>query len=218
MEKEFWLTKWQKNDIAFNQLEPNSLLLQFFSQLNLKIGSRILVPLCGKSIDMLWLKQQGFHVIGVELSFDACQQFFSENNISYHQEEVGSFKALMSDSITLLSGDFFMLDNAILGQFKAIYDRAALVALPKEIRQKYAKKIISLSAPSTQMLVIAASYDQASMQGPPFSVDEAEIQTLYSSHFKIKRLYKESAKIAEHLKAKGLKEASEIVFHLLKAI
>jgi thiopurine S-methyltransferase len=214
MNKEFWLRKWQTRDIGFNQHQPNPFLLTYFKNLNLKPGSRIFVPLCGKSIDMLWLVKQGYKVIGVELSLEACQLFYIENNISFQEKKIGPFKALFNENITLLSGDFFELNLHILEPIDAIYDRAALIALPTDMRQKYAEHIIKLCSPSTQMLLIVSSYDQSEMQGPPFSVDEMEVQALYANHFSIDILNNEPAILPDHLKERGLRKAQQLTLLL----
>jgi len=189
MKKEFWHKKWQSNEIGFNQPKPNQLMQRYFPELNLKPGSRIFVPLCGKSIDILWLAGQGYKVIGVELSQSACKAFFKENKISVKIKESSDFVAYMSDEITLLSGDFFSLDKNTLGKVDAVYDRAALIALPSELRQLYSRHMIELFDEDTKGLLITTSYDETQMQGPPFSIGEKEVNALYGAHLDIKQVY-----------------------------
>ena len=213
MDKQFWQNKWEIQDIAFNQQATNPYLIQFFSRLNLSKGQTILVPLCGKSIDMLWLKAQGFEVIGCELSVLACEQFFKENNLSYQPEQKGEYQYFKGEQITLIAGDFFALDVNSFSQFDAIYDRAAIVALPEKMRELYADKIQQFSV--KEMLMVTASYNQAEMQGPPFSVDEIEIKKHFEGMYQIETLYHQKApSLAPHLLAKGLTAAEEWVFHL----
>jgi len=215
MEKKYWDTKWQNKDTGWDQQKPNPFLLKYFNNLNLKTGATIFVPLCGKSIDMLWLTEQGYQVIGVELNLQACELFFTENNIPYQTNQLEKFNVLSSDKITLLSGDFFDLDKNILGQIDAIYDRAALIALPVEIRQVYAQKITNLVAPHTQILLITPCYNQQEMQGPPFSVNEDEVQDLFGKNFNVLQLYHQVAEnIPAHLQARGLTHASDLVFQI----
>lgn len=216
MEKEFWHSKWQTNDIAFDQASPNPLLIKYLDSLHLKTGARIFVPLCGKSIDMHYLLEQNYQIVGVELSLEACEMFFLEQNLKYQIENTGSFVKLQSDKITLLAGDIFKLDKNILGKFSAIYDRAALVALPKEMRKRYVDKIITLSENETEILLITGSYNQSEMQGPPFSVDEQEVISLYGKDFQITVLNNEIAEIPKHLLKRGLKSARQHVFKLEK--
>lgn len=217
MNKEYWQNKWHNNEIGFNQSEPNSILQQYLSQLNLKPHNRIFVPLCGKSIDMLWLIQQGYRVVGVELSAEACSQFFTEHEISFELTQTKYFQVYTSDTITLFSGDFFQITPELMGAIDAIYDRAALIALPDELRQQYACKIIDLATPATNMLLITTRYNQSDMQGPPFSVDEQAVHTLYAKKFTVNLLSKElTINIATHLHEKGLKEAYQLGFKLTR--
>jgi thiopurine S-methyltransferase len=215
MKQEFWHQKWQSNQIGFNQLQPNHLLLQYFATLNLKPGSRVFVPLCGKSIDMLWLVSQGYEVLGVELSSIACTAFFNEQSIPVTVTHSDTFTVYHSEKITLLSGDFFDLNKKMLNKVDAVYDRAALIALPVELRQRYATFLMSLIEPGIPMLLITNRYDQNEMEGPPFSVDENEVASLYSEHFNIQQLYHQVVEtIPKHLLAKGLITASEAVYYL----
>lgn len=217
MEKEYWFDRWQNNEIGFNQQQPNPFLLQYLKALNLKPGSNILVPLCGKSIDMLWLVEQEYKVFGVELSLQACIDFYEENNLTFQKNTKKQFTVLTAENITLLSGDFFELNKDFIAPIDAVYDRAALVALPPETRSRYAAHISKLSENNTQILLITASYNQSEMQGPPFSVDKNEVKMLYGQNFIIHELHSEKTKeIPEHLRAKGLTKSSELVFHLTR--
>lgn len=215
MEKEFWLTKWEAKEITWDQQDPNPFLLEYFGHFNLQPGSRIFVPLCGKNIDMLWLANQGYQVIGVDLSLKACQLFFSEYQIPYEQSKKGQFEVLTSEKITLLAGDFFDLDRTLLGEVEGVYDRAALVALPLETRAQYALKMIDLMPPYAQMLIVTLDFDQAQIPGPPFSVSGFEIQKLFGERFHLLALYNQPfLDIPPHLCAKGLNQAQTLVFRL----
>lgn len=213
----FWNQKWQANDIAFNQEQPNEFLQRFLSTLNLKLGDRIFVPLCGKSIDMFWLLQQGYKITGVELSSLACKAFYEEHNIPYHDKTVDSFTLFCNEQINLLAGNFFDLEASLLDNTQATFDRAALIALPSELRKQYAAKLISLLKPNTTMLLISTTYNQEEMAGPPFSVNEQEIMQLYANYFHIEKLLdRMAASVPPHLQAKGLTAASEQVYLLTK--
>lgn len=215
MEQEFWHQMWQSNEIGFNQSQPNQLMQRYFLSLNLKPGDRVLVPLCGKSIDMLWLAGQGYKVIGIELSQQACKAFFQENKIATKVTETGDFVVYSSDEITLFAGDFFKLDKNTLGPVDAVYDRAALIALPSELRQEYSAHLGQLVDRETKIFLITTSYNQIEMQGPPFSVDENEVNMLFSADFNIKQLYsKPLSDIPAHLHERGLLQASEHAYYL----
>lgn len=215
MRKEFWHQRWQFNQIEFNQVKPNPLLLQYFVSLNLKPGNRVFVPLCGKSIDMLWFASQGYDVVGVELSSIACDAFFKEHLIPVEVFQSDTFTVYQSEKITLLSGDFFDLNKERLGNVDAIYDRAALIALPAELRKRYATFLMKLVDTGTPMLLIAGKYNQNEMEGPPFSVDENEVKALYGDRFNIQQLYNQPVEsIPSHLQARGLSASSSEVYYL----
>jgi thiopurine S-methyltransferase len=215
MKNDFWHTKWKSNEIGFNQKNPNPLMQRYFKTLDLKVGCRVLVPLCGKSIDMIWLMKQGYQVIGVELNESACKAFLKENKISAKVTKLGGFIIYSNDQITLFVGDFFQLNTQMLGGIDAVYDRAALVALPTELRKRYADHLSDLLSEQAKVLLIATSYNQCEMEGPPFSVNENEVSALFEPKFKTKQLYsKNFSEIPSHLRTKGLLQAKEEVYCL----
>ena len=214
MEKDYWLSRWEANDIKFHQLEINSYLIKFFSLLNLKNDDRVLVPLCGKTNDMLWLRAQQLQVIGVELSQKACEEFFVENNLNYSIEEKDGYIKFNSDGIKLICGDFFKLPKSMVGQVNAIYDRGSLIALPSEYRQAYINEIIALFDPNTSILLISLETSKET-KSPPFGIDAVEIHTLYDKYFAIKQLAKVPEKTA-HLLAKGYSDLYNVVYLLNK--
>jgi thiopurine S-methyltransferase len=216
MNKEYWHQKWQSKDIGFNQIQPNNLMQRYFSSLKPTSGSHVFVPLCGQSVDMIWLAQQGYQVIGVELSQIACDAFFKENKLHVTITEANDFVLYKSDAITLFCGDFFKINRTILGKIDTVYDRAALIALPRDVRKSYAEHLVKLMTPTSTMLLITTMYNQSEMQGPPFSVDENEVATLYDAHFNIHQVYKKVFDIPPHLQTKGLLQAMEQVYLLTK--
>lgn len=215
MKKEYWHDRWKSNNIKFNQEWPNELLVQYFEMLSLKKGDTVFVPLCGKSIDMLWILEQGFKVIGVDLSPIACEAFFSENKILFVTSQVGNFSVFKNENITLIAGDFFEVKSSMLDRVEAVYDRAALYALPYDLRKSYAQQLIRLMGVEAKMLLLTFSYNQNEMSGPPFSVDEQEVKSLYGASFDIKKLYDQEIKtIASHHKERGLTGMREQVYYL----
>lgn len=164
---------------------------------------------------MLWLANQGYQIIGVELHLQACHEFFQQNNLLFSEEKSNNFTILKSDHITLIAGDFFEVDKQLLGKIDAIYDRAALVALPQEMRSKYVNHLKQLISVNTEIFLVTAGYNQSEMQGPPFSVDEAEVEQLFKSGFSLTQLHREEATaIPAHLKAKGLTGSHHLVYRL----
>ena len=217
MDSNFWLNKWQSNDIAFNQMKPNSFMQRYFSTLRLKPGSQILVPLCGKSIDMVWLSDMGFQVLGIELSETACESFFKEHDIPVTKTNEHGYTKFTSENITLLAGDIFSFDQSIIGNVDAVYDRAALIALTVDLRKQYVEHISSLIEPDTPVFLITMSYVQDQMMGPPFSVDREEVNQLFMPSFSIELIESKIIHdVPEHLSNKGLKKTSEDIYKLVK--
>lgn len=184
MEKEFWIKAWNDGRTAFHQGQFHQKLTEYFPQLVPKQGQTVLVPLCGKTLDMLWLHQQGLSVHGVELHEQAVQAFFTENNLAPVQKTADAdFNHYSFENIRISSGDFFKLANDATYDF--VYDRAALVALPPEMRKRYAEVIQRVLRPAGKCLLIVYDYDQSKMEGPPFSVSGSEIHSLYQDQFNI---------------------------------
>lgn len=130
MNTDYWLESWKQNKIGFHQHEFNDHLSSFWKQLNVGSQSQVLVPLCGKSLDLLWLRQQGHHVIGIEISAIAIGDFFVENKLSFTHRQQNDLQIWESDHLTILQDDFFNLTAHQLLQVEGVFDRAALVALP----------------------------------------------------------------------------------------
>ena len=187
METDFWHDRWENNLIGFHLDEVNPYLKQSWPLLNLKPGARVFVPLCGKSRDLAWLEEQGFEVVGIELSPLAVKAFFAENHLNVTKTVCDGFECWQSGKISLFCGDFFSLTRDILGQVDAVYDRASLVALPRAMRQDYASKLSELTQNAPKLLV-TLEYEQAKMDGPPFSVTEEEVQSLYQANYQVKQL------------------------------
>jgi len=181
MEPDFWYQRWQKKEIGFHKDQPNIYLKRHWESLNTPAESRVFVPLCGKSLDMVWLTQQGHKVLGVELSEVAVREFFESLDVSPEVTEIEDFTHFRSESISIYCGDIFSLKASHLSEVQAVYDRGALVALPPEMRKSYAKHL-SLHLPiSVNGLLITFDYDENLLQGPPFSVPEKEVLNLFGT-------------------------------------
>jgi thiopurine S-methyltransferase len=182
MDRDFWLTRWQSNQIPFHEGAPNSLLVTHFAALGVPAGGTIFVPLCGKSHDMRWLRAQGCKVVGAELSRLAIEQFYAELGLAPIVTRVGRFERFEAGGVTVLGGDIFDLDHEMLGPVDAVYDRAALVAFPAPLRERYAAHLAALTGGAPQMLV-TFEYDQSRIAGPPFSVVKDEVRAHYGAHY-----------------------------------
>jgi thiopurine S-methyltransferase len=188
MEKEFWLERWERQEIGFHQDEVNPYLRQYWQELHVAHDSAVFVPLCGKSRDMLWLREQGHPVLGVELSPIAVHAFFEENGHIPHHVTRGEFDCCEADGIRILCGDFFDLGREYLAHASAAYDRASLVALPPEMRERYVRHLVGILPPATQILLITFDYPQPEMPGPPFAVSTDEVAALYRKHAEVRLL------------------------------
>lgn len=187
MQPEFWHKKWESNQIGFHQPEVNPYLQRYWPDLAIPAQAGVLVPLCGKSLDLLWLAGRGHRVLGVELSQRAVEDFFREQQLQPQISEEGGFKVYRAGAIELWCGDFFSLTAANVAGCTALYDRAALIALPPMMRERYAAHLQSI-LPTCRGLLVTLDYDQSQMPGPPFSVDDAEVQRLLGSVWRVEML------------------------------
>ena len=201
MNPEFWQSRWQEGRIGFNQPAVNPLLIKYWSDLQLPVGSRVFVPLCGKSIDMRWLTAQGYAVVGVELVESAIQAFFAEQNIvpTIHENSIiPTLKyyqgQLSGQTITLWVADIFALTSDDIGAIDAVYDKAALIALPADMRINYSEQMHKMSGNAPQLL-ITLNYDQSKKNGPPFSINDEQVQQYYGEHYQISELMSEPTSI-----------------------
>lgn len=176
MESDFWLKKWQDNEIRFHQAKYHSMLEKFGDKFS---PGTILVPLCGKSLDMLFLSSMGHSVIGVELSSIACRDFFVENGLSFTERIESDFIIFESEDITLWCGDFFRLPQEVWSTVTGVYDRAALIALPPQMREAYVAEMNNRSSSRLEILLITIEYPEGSLKGPPFSVPKDEVIRMY---------------------------------------
>jgi thiopurine S-methyltransferase len=188
MEPRFWHERWAGNQIGFNQSEVNPCLKQFWPALNVLAGERVLVPLCGKSLDMTWLNHQGLHVVGVELSQKAVEEYFAEIHAQPLIEQRGAFKVYSHATCEIWCGDFFALKASDIGNCAALYDRAALIALPPEMRWRYTEHLNLILPADCRGLLVTLDYDQSLIDGPPFAVDEDEVQLRLCPEWRVKML------------------------------
>ncbi|HEY6598581.1 MAG TPA: thiopurine S-methyltransferase [Pseudomonadales bacterium] len=217
MNREFWLDRWRLNQIGFHQAQFNARLLQHWRSVEVPTGASVFVPLCGKSRDMLWLAEQGHPVIGNELAPAAVDAFFAETGLPHTQRRHGAFTFYESAKIDIYCGDFFELTPLELTGVDAVYDRGALVALPPEMRARYADHLVSILPPHAEILLLTLEYDQALVSGPPFSISETEVDALFGSRCSIDVLEATvSDRVPPHFEANGIKEAGESVYRIMK--
>lgn len=217
MEASFWHQRWSENQIGFHQDKVNELLTDHAGKWRIATGDTVFVPLCGKSLDMIWLQQQGYRVLGVELSEKAVEAFFSENGRHPCQSEDHDLTCWQSGDIRLLVGDFFALVPEQLQGVAAVYDRASLIALPPEMRKAYARQMADLLPSGVRLLLVTMEYPSGQMNGPPFSVSQTEVADLYGEDFSINQLEQvDRLKESPNLQQRGLTQLSETVYLLQK--
>ncbi|MCE1118292.1 MULTISPECIES: thiopurine S-methyltransferase [Pseudomonas] len=175
MEPAFWHKRWADNQIGFHQPQVNPYLQAHWPALGLAAGAQVLVPLCGKSLDLLWLAAQGYRVLGVELSRRAVQDFFVEHGLVAEVSQQGTFEVWRCGEIELWCGDIFALNAEDVAGCTGLYDRAALIALPPDMRERYMELLDAL-LPKAKGLLVTLDYDQALIDGPPFSVGDEEVR------------------------------------------
>lgn len=199
MEADYWHQKWERGDIRFHESEANQFLVKHFDKLNLAEGSRVFLPLCGKTRNFAWLLAQGYRVVGAELSELAINELFKELGVKPEISKVGTLLHYSAKDIDIFVGDIFNVSVENIGPVNAIYDRAALVALPLSIREQYTLHLINITNAAPQLL-ITYEYNQELMDGPPFSVSENEVKQHYGATYQLKSVERKS--VADGLKGK----------------
>jgi len=209
MDANFWHKRWENNEIGFHQGEANVLMVDNFHALSLRKNSRVFVPLCGKTRDIAWLLSEGYRVVGVELSKLAVKQLFADLGVEPSVSTAGKLQHFKATNIDIYVGDIFNMSAKIIGTVDAIYDRAALMALPENSRGKYASHVNEITDTAPQLL-ICLDYEQTVMQGPPFSINKEELIRVYGDHYSLTK----RASIAVDGGLKGKWPAQETVWFL----
>jgi thiopurine S-methyltransferase len=215
MEPEFWRERWQKQDIGFHQRDYHDLLLKYWPRLELAKGAKVFVPLCGKSLDMVWLADQGHPVIGAELSEVAVDAFFAERGLVPATRREGHFVVKSAGAYELWCGDIFELPREAVAGVAGVYDRAALVALTADLKRRYAGKLADVLPPAAPILLVSLDYDQSEINGPPFATSAKQVIELFAASYVVDEL--ERRQVIEghpHFKQRGLTSLEESAFLL----
>lgn len=216
MEHEFWLTRWKNQEIGFHQPRVNPWLMRHWPELGLASGSRVFVPLCGKSLDLRWLAEQGHSVVGVELAETAVRAFYQDANEAFQVERQRHLLCYSGGPVTIYCGDFMDLTALHLPGVAAVYDRGGLVALPPKMRAHYADHLLRIIPDGCVILLLTLEYDQKQVPGPPHSVDETEVRTLFGGRCKVERLCATAAtQLPPRFTEAGL-TATEAAYRLIK--
>ncbi len=137
MDRKFWVDRWKRNQIGFHQVNYNVWLTKYWGDLELPASSPVFVPMCGKSLDMRWLEQQGHLVRGIDLAGIALEAYFDEGNETFERTAQGAIARYEGSKSVLFCGDFFELSAEHLNGVEGTFDRGALVALPQGRRVSY---------------------------------------------------------------------------------
>jgi thiopurine S-methyltransferase len=209
MDANFWQQKWQRGEIGFHESVVNSLLVTHLDRLRLPPGGRVFVPLCGKTLDIGWLLARGYRVVGAELSVLAVDALFAALGVAPEITDLGAFRHYQAANIDIFNGDLFELNVSRLGPVDAVYDRASLVALPADLRARYAEQMNALNGVPPQLL-ITYQYDQSMRPGPPFSVSAEEVEKLYGAAYTLEVVERREVSAAPN----GRPAATEVVWYL----
>jgi thiopurine S-methyltransferase len=216
MEHEFWHRRWENKEIGFHEGSVNEYLYKHWPELAGKGTGAVLVPLCGKAHDLWWLHDRGHPVIGVELSDIACKDFFEEASEKAMVRPGEPFTIFRHDDLEIWNGDFFQLAPPDLAHVRLVYDRAALIALPHELRRKYVEHLTAVTPDNTRTLLITLDYE-GSPTAPPFNVSNDEVYELYTEDYHVEHIHTQTlANDHPFAKRKGLTGATESVFRLTR--
>ena len=206
----FWQNRWQSQQIGWHRAEYNDLMVKHWPSLNVPDGGEVLVPLCGKSLDMLWLAEQGYSVVGLDMVEQAVQTFFEENELEIVSTKTGKHVRHSSPPFTIFQGDFFQLKEGTVNA-DAWYDRAAMIAIPLASRKAYVDQLRKQTKPNAVGLLITFAYPQKEMEGPPFALHDEHVFELFSNGFEVECL--ENIDLGDE-KERGLTSVTSSVFRI----
>jgi thiopurine S-methyltransferase len=217
LDREFWLERWERDQLGFHRSDTNPLLARHWGALGVTRGSGVFVPMCGKSLDMRYLESLGYQVYGVELSEKAIVAYFEEGGEEAERTEEFYLIRYRGRSTTLYCGDFFDLSTPDILGVRGVYDRGALVALPPPMRELYADHMQRIIPEHAHVLLVALEYDQSLLSGPPFAVPEAEVMRLYSDRCRVTCLERiVTNELPPRFAEAGVATAAETIFHIIK--
>lgn len=209
---EFWHNRWITEQIGWHRSEVNEMLVKHWSCLNLAPNAEVLVPLCGKSLDMVWLAEQGHEVVGIELVDRAVESFFLERNMQPEKATNGQHVRYTSPPFTVMQGDLFTLKTNTF-RADAWYDRAAMIALPDASRAAYVDQLRQQTKAGAVGLLITYAYPQHEMDGPPFALHDDDVRRFYAEGFELEQL--EQVELEDE-RGRGLSSITLSVFKITR--
>ena len=210
-----WLQRWEQGNTGWHHQAFNAHLLNYWHAVSAPVESKVFVPLCGMSLDMVWLVEQGHRVVGVELSRTAVERFFQAQGLTPSRTMMGDLEAWQAGPYQILCGDIFSLQPEHLDTVTAVYDRASLVAFNPQQRKDYAMLLGRLFPTGCRTLLVAMDYPQQEMQGPPYCVNGAEVSELFGARCTIEVLDSQDLMLdSDRYADKGLSRLSEEIYLL----
>ena len=209
---EYWENRWITNQTGWHRSVYNDLMVKYWPELGIPTDSKVLVPLCGKSLDMLWLAEKGHAIVGIEFTRVAVERFFSENNLEHTIVKHPSYIEFSSDLYTILNGNILAIPSDLI-QAEAWYDRAAMIAINPDLREDYVSQIRQQTKVGAVGLLITYSYPQEEMEGPPFSLNNDDVFQLFQDGFRVECL--ETIELEDE-KERGLSRINSSVFALTR--
>ncbi|MGA0556913.1 thiopurine S-methyltransferase [Larkinella sp. VNQ87] len=176
MEKQAWAESWEASNNRFHRQDVHPYVLKHLTPFALMEKS-ILVPLCGRSLDLVYFSQFAERVVGVEQAESVILQFFAENQLAY--EKVG--ERYISNNLTIFCKDLFALTPEEVGEINLVYDRASLAALPLPLRVGYLQKMEELTSPGTQYFLTTLEY-APEMDSAPYSIAPEEVYGYFPNY------------------------------------
>lgn len=215
--REFWLERWRTQQIGFHQSEVNAHLRRHWASLEVASGQAVFVPLCGKSLDMLWLAEHGHRVIGVELAESAVRAFFDEAGMPFQMERERHLLRYSHDAVTIYCGDVMDLTGLHMRGVGGVYDRAGLIALPPRLRAHYADHLQRIVPDGSRMLLLTLEYEQSKVSGPPHAVLEDEVRALFAARCRVDTLCRATTRaLPPGFAEAGVADASEAAYRIVK--
>ncbi len=217
MQSEFWISLWERNETRFHQAEVNPVLQEIWPTLGLPVEKGVLVPLCGKSLDMRWLETLGHQVWGVEIAEKPIIEYFAEAGEEPVFETGMNIDCYRGAGTTIYFGDYLQLQTPDVRGAGAVYDRAALIALPEDQRVHYADHILRIIPEQAVILLLTLEYDQSLLAGPPFSVLEAEVNEIYGARATVELLDRSPTRaMPPAFIEAGVKDPMQCVYKIVK--
>lgn len=194
----YWQQRYDTGDTYWMHTEAAAMLVKYYSRLNPEGQARkMLIPLCGKTLDLEWLSNQGVPlVVGVDCLLSVLKEVCARSNRTWTTKSVsgegGSDFTLLERSdgkMKLFSGDILQFSPEVEGTFDAMWERGSLIILPPKDVKKYVKLLKRLLIPGGRILLESIEFDKDAidpsttdfMPFPPFPYFLKDIKSLFEA-------------------------------------